>query len=359
MYKLKPMTPMNKFCNFSHHIHNILNKNHLILFIALLSTLSVIAQESAPVNYIPKISGVMRGRWEIETETGDNRFAIRNARIKIQGNIARPIDYTVQADLCELGDFKFLDAYIRLKATKFLQFKVGQFRVPFGVDPFRGPANFLFANRSFIGRDMANMRSVGVSVAYNFDKIPLNIEAGVFNNTPITEHSKFNGDKVFASKAVYTLGNFQIVGGFESIIPDSVRMNQIDAAVVFTHDRWHVEAEYINIHYTNSAFSTCNAYNIFANYSMPIKLGVFNGLSFQARWEGSDAYSNGKYNDDGNLYANHPERNRLTLGSTLTYKLKNLRCDLRLNYEKYFYDEGQIIPEGRTDKICAELVVVF
>ncbi len=36
------------------------------------------------VDYMPEIHGVVRARWEIDTQNGDQRFQIRNARVNVR-----------------------------------------------------------------------------------------------------------------------------------------------------------------------------------------------------------------------------------------------------------------------------------
>lgn len=63
------------------------------------------------VNLVPKIHGTVRARWEMDTKGGENRFAVRNARVSISGEIAQPIDYYIQTDFCDQGKMKILDAW--------------------------------------------------------------------------------------------------------------------------------------------------------------------------------------------------------------------------------------------------------
>ncbi|MCM1033671.1 MAG: OprO/OprP family phosphate-selective porin [Odoribacter sp.] len=314
-----------------------------------------------PLNYIPQIGGVLRARWEMLTNGGDaaNKFALRNARVNMRGKIARPIDYYVQVDLCNNGKMQFLDGWARFSMFETLRIKAGQFRIPFGVDPFRGPGNYIFSNRSFIGRYIDNYRAVGLSVSYTLPAIPLLAEIGVFNPTPITDHVTWTTHKSFAAKLTYDCGYFDIATGFQTIEPSLTRINMADFAITFNSGRWLAEAEYMYLHYTGDSFDNVHAYNIYASYEMPVRLSVFRTLSVQARADGSTPYSTGAFNDEGILCANYPARNRITVGGTLTYNYKRLRCDIRLNYEKYLYHSGQNRSGFEDDKIGAELVVAF
>lgn len=319
-------------------------------------------KESAQVNYIPQIHGVVRTRWELSTDDGKSRFEVRNARVTLAGAVAPTIDYFIQTDLCDQGKIKILDAWGRLGITKGLQLQAGQFRLPFGTDCFRGPANYIFANRSFIGSTVCNVRGVGAKLSWVpvrvGDKV-LTLEAGAFNPTAMAEHNVWVRTLAYAGKAQLAVGNVKLAAGVQTIVPDSVRMNLLGGSVTWQSGCWLVEGEYMNKHYTNSAHKPSHAYNVYADYHFPVRLGVFNRASFQARVDGMTAHSSGTRNAEGKLETNHPTRNRITLGGTMTYTYKAVRCDIRLDYEKYFYHHEVDPTPTMGDKICAELVVRF
>lgn len=329
-----------------------------IIALAMMASVSAMAQDSVKVDLMPKIGGVLRPRWEMYTDGGLNRFALRNARATIKGKIAAPVDYFVQVDLCQKGKFKFLDGWGRVAILPDLKLKAGQFRIPFGVDTFRGPGNYVFANRSFIGKDVCNVRSAGADIAYSF-KFPLSVEAGVFNPTINADESVHTHSKAYSAKAVWDFGKVKVAAGFASLDPDSVRTNITDASVNLDYAGWEAGAEYMYKHYTGNAFDACHAYNLFASYSMPVHMGIFNRLSYQGRWEGVGDHSTATRGTDGLLHADLPAVDRLTLGLTASYIHKNVRCDMRVNYENYFYRHDVVPAEGRNDCVVAELVIVF
>jgi hypothetical protein len=133
----------------------------------------------------------------------------------------------------------------------------------------------------------------------------------------------------------------------------------VDACVNWTVGRWVLEGEYVNRHYTNEAHKATHAYSMYANYAMPIKAGMFNKLSFQGRFDGMTDNSTGT-RSNGHLITNQKARNRVTVGSTISnVQSPLLHADLRLNFEKYFYHEGVVAPEGSGDKVSLELIVRF
>lgn len=320
------------------------------------------AEEDEKVDLLPKIHGALRTRWEMDTENDASRFQVRNARVTLNGNIAPKIDYFIQTDLCNAGKMQILDAWGRIGISKQMRFQAGQFRMPFGTDCFRGPANYLFANRSFIGKTMCNVRAVGAKLTY----IPfatelhdITVDAGAFNPTLISDHSRWVKTMAYAGKVVYRLQNVKLATGIQSLEPDSVRINLLGCSVTWASGRWFVEGEYMHKHYTRKSHKSAHAYNFYADYRMPVSVGVFNQASVQGRFDGMTAHSTGVRNADGELETNQSARNRVTLGGTLSYIYKNVHCDVRLNYEKYFYHDGVTIPDGDGDKICAELVIRF
>lgn len=311
------------------------------------------------IDYVPKFGGVMRARWEMNTDGGLNRFMLRNARVNVAGRIAAPVDYYIQADLCDRGKMKFLDGWIRLALFDGFRFQAGQFRMPFGIDTFRGPGNYIFANRSFIGRQMCNYRAVGVKASYRLPRIPVEVEAGVFNPGTITDHTSWTHGKACAGKVTATAGDFRFSAGYMSIIPDSVRINMADAAVVYERAGWHAEAEYIYKHYTSSRYTPGHGMVVFVDYSMPVRAGIFNRCSFQARFDAMTDHSSGVRDDSGALVTDDPARRRVTVGATISRIMGLHHAGLRLNYEKYFYNRGVTPPVEGADKIVAELVLKF
>lgn len=340
----------------------------LLLLITPTAGISATESESASkeenkVDLVPKIHGAFRARWEMDTEhDGESRFQVRNARLTLNGMIAPSIDYFFQTDLCDRGKMKILDAWGRIGITPALKFQAGQFRLPFGTDCFRGPGNYVFANRSFVGGTMNNIRGVGAKLSYTLpvgSTSSLALDAGAFNPTSMADHNVWVKDMAFAGKAVFTIDRVKIAAGAETIIPDSVRINAVGASATWSCGGWTVEGEYLNKHYVNRAHKAAHGYNIFVDYGFPVKAGVFNRASFQGRFDGMTAQSTGTRDKEGLLSTDLPARNRITVGGTLSYNYKIVHCDLRLNYEKYFYHHGVSVPLGSGDKICAEMVIKF
>lgn len=307
----------------------------------------------------PEIHGTFRGRWEADLDDGSSRFQVRNARVSLSGSIIPEISYFFQTDLCDRGKMKILDAYGQIAIAKGLNIRVGQFRMPTGSDPFRMPHTYFFSNRSVIGKEMCNYRAVGARAAWTLPHIPLTFEGGAFNPTSMADHNVWVKTLAFGTKATYTIKNITLIAGFESLEPDSVRFNIADATVRWTSAGWTVEGEYMNKHYSHKRFSTCHGWNLFANYAMGVKAGFFNQLSFQGRFDGMTAHSTGTRDDSGYLITDDPARRRITVGSTISYVAAAVRCDIRLDYEKYFLNHGTRRTPSLSDRLTLEMVIRF
>lgn len=331
-------------------------------FFAALSLLAAAAEpaDSSAVNYMPNFHGTVRSRFEYDTDGGLYRFQVRNARFAVNGNITREISYFVNTDLCDRGKMKILDAWARAEFIPHLSLQAGQFRMPFGVDPFRAPHQYYFANRSFIGKQMCNYRAVGAMLIYSFPKLPLKIEAGVFNPYTIGDHTSWNRKLAAAGKATLGVGEFTLSAGGSSIYPAGVRANLVGACVSWTHDRVIVEGEYMHKHYVHGMSKNAHVYNLFSSYFMPVKAGIFNRFSVQGRIDGITDHSNATPDEDGLLHITDAARNRVTVGATLTcMKKKNMFFDFRVDYEKNFYHHGFKPAPEYGDKLVAEIVLRF
>ena len=340
--------------------YHIMFKKLLTALLPVLAAMSMQAQSDSTFSYKPQLDGVIRLRAELDTETGDSRLAVRNARLSVRGNVCAPVTYFLQADFCDQGKFIFLDAYLQGALGRGWSLRGGQFRVPFGRDVFRIPGRYIFVNRSFIARDILNMRAVGAQGAFKPAGLPLTFTAGAFSPEAIGAHKSWTNQYTLAAKAALDSGHWHAEISAASAAPDSVRFNLFDAAVTYTVGALTLEGEYALKHYTHHRFNTCHAYNVWASYDIPTRLKWFKQWSWQARMDGTTAHSTATRAADGYIKEDQPRRNRLTIGTTLVAPLpRNTRLAIHLNYEKYFYPTGYTAAETRRDAICAEVVALF
>lgn len=89
------------------------NKKLILPLLALCVGLPLHAQEEDKVDLTPKVHGTIRGKYEYQTEEGDGRFQVRNARVSLEGKVAKAVEYKAEIDLSDEGQIKMLDAYTK------------------------------------------------------------------------------------------------------------------------------------------------------------------------------------------------------------------------------------------------------
>ena len=235
-------------------------------------------------DYLPEIHGTIRGKYEYQTETSESRFEVRNARFSVSGNVHPIVAYKAEIDLSDEGSIKMLDAYARVFPVKDLNFTIGQMRVPFTIDAHRSPHQQYFANRSFIAKQVGNVRDVGLTAGYTNKKgIPFILEGGLFNGSGLTNQKEWHKTLNYSIKAqLLPNKNWNLTLSTQMIKPENVRINMYDAGIYYQNDRFHIEAEYLYKMYGHEAFKDVHAVNSFINYDLPLKK-VFNKISFLAR----------------------------------------------------------------------------
>ena len=253
-----------------------------------------------------------------------------------------------------------LDAYARVFPVKDLNFTIGQMRVPFTIDAHRSPHQQYFANRSFIAKQVGNVRDVGLTSAYTHKgDFPFILEGGLFNGSGLTNQKEWHKTLNYSIKAQLLPGkNWNVTLSTQMIKPEDVRINMYDAGIYYQNNRFHIEAEYLYKMYGHNAFKDVHAVNSFVNYDLPLKK-VFNKISFLDRYDMMTDHSNGTIDETTKtLIINDYARHRVTGGITLSLS-KAFIADLRLNFEKYFYKKSGIPKESERDKIVIEFMTRF
>ncbi len=309
--------------------------------------------------WFPNVSGTIRGKWEYQTNEKESRFEVRTARIALDGKITPIVDYKAEIDLSDEGSIKMLDAYAGVNPVKGLAFRIGQMRVPFTIDAHRSPHKQYFANRSFIAKQVGNVRDVGFYTGYTFDGMPLIVEAGAFNGSGLTNQKNYWTKKFnFSAKVQVPLQcGLTLEGSVQKISPNGTEVYLYDGGATYQHGRFTLEAEYLRKHYTHNAFSNVNSVDAFVCYDQPLKK-AFRKISFLFRYDMMDDHSDGTLDDTGRFLLTDAKRHRITPGITLSLG-KKMNADIRINYEKYFYDDTSLAKTSERDKFVTELVVHF
>lgn len=337
-------------------------KKAIIVILCLFAVVTAsTGAEKAKSPYIPDFHGTIRAKYEYEPTINKGRFEIRNARLSVEGKIIPIVRYKAEIDLSDEGSIKMLDAYIRLQPKERLKFTFGQMRVPFSIDAHRSPHLQYFANRSFIAKQVGNVRDVGVAASWTFGaRTPITLEGGVFNGSGLTNFKNFwTSDYNFSLKSQICLWRqLNIVLSCQKAKASDVNTYMYDGGIYWENSRWHIEAEYLRKHYANDAFRPVNAVDAFAAYRLPLKRNKM-ALSFLGRYDYMSDHSKGSKDENGILLVDDPDRHRLTGGMTLSLGKGALQADIRLNYEQYFYNKDAEPSISERNKIVLEFVAHF
>lgn len=308
-----------------------------------------------------QVSGTVRAKYEYEPEIEAGRFEVRNARVAIAGAVLPYVGYKAEIDLSDEGVIKMLDAYVRLAPVDDWSLTLGQMRVPFTIDAHRSPHQQYFANRSFIAKQVGNVRDVGLVLAYRTGGgVPVTLEGGLFNGSGLTNQKDYWTRTLnFSVKAQAMITRcWNLTLSCQKIRPGNIDIYLYDAGMYYQTGRWHVEGEYLRKTYAGNAFRAVDAIDLFACCRIPLKK-VFSDVSVLGRYDYMSDHSSGVAGDAGQLVCDDPARHRFTGGLTLGLGRKPFQTDLRINYEKYLYKSGAVPSVSEQDKIVVELMCRF
>lgn len=321
--------------------------------------------------YVPQIHGILRGKYEYQPDLDASRFEVRNARLSAEGNLPFRSSYKLEVDLCDESAIKMKDAWVRVNPYKTLRITLGQQRMPFSIDAHRNPSAQYFANRSFIAKQVGDMRDVGAAVGYDFkqgDRNVLSLDAGIYNGSNLdNQKTAWFDSPAYSARIQYfpvpgvafiPSVQHQLIAGREA------SYTSIDFGAYYECNGLHVEAEYLRKFYAKDAFDACNAVNAMAIYKQNLKSDktFIQNISYLLRYDYMDNHSDGKKGineGSGRLVQSDAQRHRLTAGLTFSVRNKYFPTDIRLNYEKYWYPNNGTPKESEQDKLVAELMIRF
>ena len=179
-------------------LHRMMKKTSKAVAVMVLC---LCAAEVSAQDYAPKIHGILRGKYEYQPEMEASRFEVRNARLSAEGSLPMRAAYKLEVDLCDESAMKMKDAWVRLMPWRTLRLTFGQQRMPFSIDAHRNPSAQFFANRSFIAKQVGDMRDVGFQMGF---ETPLrNSQEGGFVPRLIVDLGVFNGSNLDNQKTAW------------------------------------------------------------------------------------------------------------------------------------------------------------
>ena len=332
-------------------------------------------QQQTKNKYLPKLSGILRGKFEYQPDLEKGRFEVRNARLAVSGKLAAVSEYKLEVDLCDEGSVKMKDAWVRLLPYKTLRLSVGQQRMPFSIDAHRNPSAQYFANRSFIAKQVGDMRDVGFQAGYDVlrgNRKLLSLDAGIFNGSNLDNQKTawFSAPAYSARIQFFPIAQVALVPSIQHqlIAQRQASYTSYDIGAYYETSQWHIEAEFLHKTYGDNAFTDCNAVDAMLIFNQKIrsKHGLVESISYLGRYDWMQDHSSGASgfeedaanNNHRALVMTDAERHRMTLGATLHLRNPYFPTSVRVNYEKYWYPhEGA--KESEQDKIVCEVIIKF
>ena len=359
--------------------------------------MSVYAQE--PVNYKPQIFGAVKAKLEINTNSGEYRFNVRNSRFGVKGLITPNTNYRIQVDFNNEGKISILDSYLQYTYKGF-GISLGQQQYKFSTDLDRGASGNLFANRSFIAKYLTGYwgeenisgkaipfvksigsRDLGVLTIYTFKtRMPLKLILGIFNGTGannpewtkkvnITSKIELGGDTGLRLAAAYYTGSVPSYDKPEQDPNDPSQLNSvktrhpirmIGGEIRYASDRYVIEGEVAARKLLGEFSGTMTAAHIQGYYKFPLPKNTFaDYIAPIFRWDIGDNvdYLNTLSNKRATFTAN-----RLTFGTNFGLGEFLARWEIRLNYEIYMlkarpsdFQNNHLL----NDKFTLEVLAVF
>ena len=330
-----------------------------------------VAKDEVRAQYLPKLHGILRGKYEYQPEDDASRFEVRNARLSVNGKLAKRSEYKLEVDLCDESQIKMKDAWVRILPFRTLRLSIGQQRMPFSIDAHRNPSAQFFANRSFIAKQVGDVRDVGFQVGYDFlhknGRNILSLDAGMFNGSNLDNQitAWFSAPAYSARLQYFPVKGLAIIPSVQhqQIAERQASYTSVDIGTYFEQWAWHIEAEYLRKLYDHNAFDDCSSVSALTFYKQQIhkKHSFIEAISYLGRYDFMQDHSSGKNGfEEGttHLALTDAERHRMTLGMTFSIRNPYFPTDLRLNYENYWYPHGGA-KESERDKLVCELMIRF
>ena len=214
--------------------------------------------------FMPQIHGILRGKYEYEPDLNASRFEVRNARL-----------------LCDESAIKMKDAWVRVSPISTLRITLGQQRMPFSIDAHRNPSAQFFANRSFIAKQVGDMRDVGAAVGYDIINMEnckkLSVDAGIYNGSNLDNQKTawFTSPAYSARIQYFPIKGLALIPSVQHqlIAGRNASYTSFDFGAYYEFSGFHFEAEYLHKFYAKDAFDDCNAIDAMAIYKIPVKKG--------------------------------------------------------------------------------------
>lgn len=162
---------------------------------------------SANSNFVFALHGWIqvdsRTFFDNEKAAGIDGFLLRRARPIFQGTLFHDYDFMFVPEFAGSGAPQILDAYINYSRIPELQFEIGKFKPPLGLEALE-PDIYTFLNERSLATDLVPYRSIGVELHGDLSGGVFSYAAGIFNGLPdyttTTINANYDNDVAFAGR---------------------------------------------------------------------------------------------------------------------------------------------------------------
>lgn len=304
---------------------------------------------------------IFKGRYEMDTESGEGRFALRSSRVGVQGDVSKYLSYKFMMDLSDNGKFTVLDVYATIKPVKGLKFTFGQGALPIHNSFTTSPNVIDYANRPFIGKYLFSSRDIGLTANYTIKQkgFPIAVEAGIFNgdgiNNPVwTKKFAYSGRVLFGS-----MTGFRATAKFLSYNADETNNTFIwGADLRYENSDFKIEAEYATktnkSEIVNPEGEVLSLAYVQSMVKIPVQSNTFKSINPCLRWDGA-----GYDILDRGLGCN-----KATAGVNFVFNTDVVTSLFRINYEHFFNNSMDMSgmftkPHQNTNNLSVEMLIVF
>lgn len=305
---------------------------------------------------------IFKTKYELDTENGDSRFTVRNARVGVQGNLSQVFSYKMMVDLSADGKFQVLDLYAGIQATKWLKFTLGQGGIPLFNSYTIGPNSIDYVNRPFVGKYFNSSRDIGLTANFKLKSkgFPIALDAGIYNGDGIN-NPKWTSSFAFGGRILFGgMKGWRTTAKFYRTKSDDLNNYFIwGADLRYEGDSYKIEAEYMNKYNNSKAASVEPNKSLSAMYLQGLYKIQLNSQSIKRlepclRWDGMGY----------NIFDSGLGCNRATVGMNMVFNIDAFLALVRVNYEHYFNNSKDLSKVFTTDyhndnKLSLEVLLVF
>ncbi len=305
--------------------------------------------------YAPQLFGSTMVYYNLNTDIGTHRFALRNAHLGVRGKASDRVSYKTQINFHNLSSVSVLDAFVQYDSKR-LTLTLGQQWIHLTADFDRsGPATNLFTSRSYGALYAASYssstavkslgnRDIGVYGSYViYEKIPIKLSLGVFNGEGANNIVWDEYDGMNYTGRIEIGGKSGLSAGASVYIGNTILSQEIDIYSVemrYVTSKLFVEANYQQRDLTaeNAATQSARTYLLQSYYKLTTpKSRLFDHLAPSLRFDyASDISYLNLVTEQTELLS----AGRLSALVHFMFKGAKIRSRLTAGYEKVFLKES-------------------